>query len=126
MSDDDRKERLKGRSRGRSQTPQREQEEQTPQTEQEPQTPVTERNHSTFYLRDDLNEEIRRVRKQLELDFDMEYGFEIEKNRHFRPLLLYLGAQQVKDMDATEVKDVLDTTDVLDSTDITDEVNQQD
>ena len=79
---------------------------------------VTERRHATFYLRDDLRTELRRVRKQLELDFDMAYDYELEKNRHFRPLLLYLGAQQVKEMDATEIKNILGSTGVLDATGI--------
>ena len=84
---------------------------------------ISNRNHSTFYLRDDLMKEMRQVRKQLELDVEMEYGVEMEKNRHIRPLLLYLGAQQVQEMDATEIIDLLNTTDVLDDVDISDVID---
>jgi len=101
----------------------KEDESQTTQTPVESQTKsesITNRNHSTFYLRDDLMKELRQTRKQLELDVEIEYGIELEKNRHIRPLLLYLGAQQVQDMDATDIIDVLNTTDVLDNVDISD------
>lgn len=88
---------------------------QTSQTQQTSQLPLTERTHSTFYLRDDLQAELRQVRKQLELDVDLEYGIELEKNRHIRPLMLYLGAKQLEEMDAEDVAETLDSTDVLDS-----------
>ncbi|MCU4744489.1 hypothetical protein [Natronoglomus mannanivorans] len=88
--------------------------EQTKQTPQATQAPVTDREHATFYLREDLRDELRRTRKQIELDLDIEYGVEPEKNRHIRPLMLYLGAKQLQDMDATEISDVLNTTDILD------------
>lgn len=94
---------------------------QTSQTKQTSQSPLTERTHSTFYLRDDLQAELRQVRKQLELDVDLEYGIELEKNRHIRPLMLYLGAKQLEDMDTEDVAEMLDTTDVLDSIDVTDD-----
>lgn len=92
---------------------------QTSQTKQTSQSPLTERTHSTFYLRDDLQAKLRQVRKQLELDVDLEYGIELEKNRHIRPLMLYLGAKQLEDMDTEDIAEMLDTTDVLDSIDVT-------
>lgn len=91
-------------------------ESETQQTSQTQQTPVTDRNNATFYLSDELLTEIRRVTKQTELDVDVEYDTELEKNRHLRPLLLYLGAQQLTVMDAEDVVTMLDTTDVLDTT----------
>lgn len=99
---------------------------QTSQTKQTSQSPLTERTHSTFYLRDDLQAELRQVRKQLELDVDLEYGIELEKNRHIRPLMLYLGAKKLEDMDATDVAEMLDTTDVLDGINVTDSTDDTD
>jgi len=89
--------------------------EQASQTEQEP---VTNREHSTFYLDEDLLSLLRRRRMEMNLKLDEEYGFEPEKNRHFRPLLLYLGVKQLEEMSATDIIDALDTTDILDSTGI--------
>ena len=82
------------------------------------QQPIKDRTHETFYLRDDLRRELRQISGQSNLDFEFEYGVELEKNRHLRPLLLYLGAKQMEEMNATDIKDVLDSTDILDSTEI--------
>ena len=82
------------------------------------QQPIKDRTHETFYLRDDLRRKLRQISGQSNLDFEFEYGVELEKNRHLRPLLLYLGAKQMEEMSATDIKDVLDSTDILDSTEI--------
>ncbi len=82
------------------------------------QQPIKDRTHETFYLRDDLRRELRRISGQSNLDFELEYDIELEKNRHLRPLLLYLGAKRMEEMDATDIKDVLDSTDILDSTEV--------
>lgn len=81
------------------------------------QQPIKERTHETFYLRNDLRHELRRITGQANLDFEMAYGIELEKNRHLRPLLLYLGAQKLDDMAPEDVRDVLENTDVLDEVD---------
>lgn len=80
-----------------------------------PSEPVTERDHSTFYLHEDLSNELRRAWLEMQMSFIDEYGFEPEKNRHFRPLVLYLGAQKIKEMDTDEIASTLNTTDILDS-----------
>lgn len=109
-------------------TPQTEQKSQNQQTEKTSQIEGTsqtakqqsikERKHDTFYLRDDLRRELRRVTGQSNLDFEMTFGTELEKNRHLRPLLLYLGAQQLESMTPDEIRNILDRTDVLDSIDV--------
>lgn len=78
--------------------------------------PITDRQHTTFYLSDALRTELTDARVSMEYELQREYGFEMEKNRHFRPLALYLGARKIKTMSAEEIADILDTTDVLDST----------
>ena len=82
--------------------------------------PIKERTHETFYLRDDLRRELRRISGQASLDFEMKFDTELEKNRHLRPLLLHLGAKQLEDMDPEAIKSVLNDTDLLDSVEIND------
>jgi hypothetical protein len=80
--------------------------------------PIKERTHETFYLREDLRRELRRISGQANLDFEMEFNTELEKNRHLRPLLLHLGAKQLENMTPEEIENALDETNILDSVDI--------
>jgi hypothetical protein len=93
---------------------------QSDTTDEQPlnEQPIKERTHETFYLRDDLRREIRRTSGQANLDFEMAFNTELEKNRHLRPLLLYLGAKELEAMEPAEIKDTLLETDLLDNVDI--------
>ena len=93
---------------------------QSDTTDEQPlnEQPIKERTHETFYLRDDLRRELRRVTGQANLDFEMAFDTELEKNRHLRPLLLYLGAKELEAMEPAEIKDTLLETDLLDNVDI--------
>jgi hypothetical protein len=77
--------------------------------------PLKNRWHANFYLTDGFKQELLITRQRVDISFVEEYGVELGTNRHFRPLILWLGIQQVQDMDATEIARVLETTDVLDS-----------
>jgi hypothetical protein len=80
--------------------------------------PIKERTHETFYLRDDLRRELRRISGQASLDFEMQFDTELEKNRHLRPLLLHLGAKQLEEMNPEAIENALNETDLLDSVDV--------
>jgi hypothetical protein len=79
--------------------------------------PVTDRRHATFYLTDSLHQLLERTFHELQGDLKSRYDspIEIEKNRHFRPLMLYLGAQQLKRMETEEVVETLDSVELLDT-----------
>jgi hypothetical protein len=77
--------------------------------------PIKERTHETFYLREDLRRELRRITGQASLDFEMEYNAELEKNRHLRPLLLHLGAKKLEEMEPEEIENALNETEILDN-----------
>ena len=112
-----------------SQIQQEEQKEQAPQEQQESQitqepkeaqvqqkqqTPVTERKHATFYLGENLLRELDRGGEQASWKFEDEYGVELEKNRHIRPLVIQLGLQQLQDMNAKDINNVLEESDNID------------
>ena len=64
-------------------------------------------NHSV-YLSDDLASSLSRSYKRLDLDLDEEYGLLIKKTRHYYPLIVKLGLEQLDDLDIKEVKDRLE------------------
>lgn len=80
-----------------------------------PTDPISERIHGNFYLREDLQSILRRTRSMTENEVLMEYDIELEKNRHIRPLLLWLGVQQLQGMEPKEVIATLNDVDELDS-----------
>ena len=64
-------------------------------------------NHSV-YLSDDLASSLSRSYKRLDLDLDEEYGLSIKKTRHYYPLIVTLGLEQLDDLDSKEVKERLE------------------
>jgi hypothetical protein len=88
---------------------------QTTQTQQRTQVPVTERPHDTYYLPEDLRRELKRVGTMASLEFEGEYGVELEKNRHIRPLMLYLGMQRLEEMSPETIHETLTESDLLDT-----------
>ncbi|ESP89789.1 hypothetical protein [Candidatus Halobonum tyrrellensis] len=77
----------------------------TDRTEISPKNDWT--NHSV-YLSDDLASSLSRSYKRLDLDLDEEYGLSIKKTRHYYPLIVELGLEQLDDLDSKEVKDRLE------------------
>lgn len=80
--------------------------------------PVSDRTNHSFYLRDDLKLAVRRAATPALLDFEEAYGADLSdskhRNRHYRPLLLLLGARALGDLDPDEIYDLLESEDVLD------------
>lgn len=64
-------------------------------------------NHSV-YLSDNLASSLSRSYKRLDLNLDEEYGLSIKKTRHYYPLIVKLGLEQLDGLDSKEVKDRLD------------------
>jgi len=112
-------------SRRRTRTSQTDQTAQTEQTDQMEETsggvdpsevPLKDRNHDTYYLLEDLADELDFRLDEVNLDLQREYGADakLEKNRHWRPLVLALGLDALEDMDAEDVREFLDDHDLLD------------
>ncbi|WP_153952921.1 hypothetical protein [Halosegnis longus] len=77
--------------------------------------PVTQRNHSTFYLSDEILNALDGSRKELEYLASNEFpDLDLEKNRHLRPLVILLGIEQLEEMDIEDVIDRLESDDRLD------------
>lgn len=93
------------------------QDEKGEQGEQEKLAPVTEREHDTYYLSKELRAELRRVGARFQLEYEAERDASLEKNRHIRPAMLYLGAQRLQEMSPDEFDELSQRVDVLDSTD---------
>ena len=64
-------------------------------------------NHSV-YLNDELASSLSRSYKRLDLDLDEEYGLSIKKTRHYYPLIVKLGLEQLDELGSKEVKDRLE------------------
>ena len=65
-------------------------------------------NGTTFYLpdgmREDLDDEFRRVEYELGGKID---GTSLKKDRHFKPLVISVGLDQLQEMDAQEIEAAL-------------------
>jgi hypothetical protein len=60
-------------------------------------------NALSFYLRDDLKEELGRTYKRLDWQLEKERELSIKKIRHYYPLVVALGLDQLDEMDAEAV-----------------------
>lgn len=70
---------------------------------------VKERQTGTYmYLPDGQVKDLRRVYNVLKAEYEYEYDESFEKNRHFYPLVVQLGLDQLQDMDAATVRDRLE------------------
>ena len=134
----------RGRERDSQPTPQAKQEEQGKQENQErkedPQTetpqaeqakvveqptvaelePVTQREHDTYYLDQNLREELERVYRRMSLDMLEAADVDLDdqriggRNRYFRPLALLLGAREIADMSPEELRETLEEEELID------------
>ena len=105
-----------GQTEQREQNEQKEHRSQTEQTTPRPEVrPVKERAHDTYYLREDLQRELRRLVDPTVTEAEVELDVDLETNRHVRPLLLLLGARRLHDLEPEEIAELLNKEDVLDS-----------
>lgn len=77
------------------------------ETSEASKTPMSERRQVMFYLTDDQAERLDLVYDEVRLQVKREFGIELEKNRHVRPLVLSVGLDRVAEMDATEIRDAI-------------------
>jgi hypothetical protein len=82
------------------------------QKSQKPQNVKKEWNVRSVYLDDTLESELTTLFKRLDLELsEAETDLELQKTRHFYPLIIELGLERLEEMDVTEITDQLESTD---------------
>jgi hypothetical protein len=82
------------------------------QKSQKPQNVKKEWNVRSIYLDDTLESELTTLFKRLDLELsEAETDLELQKTRHFYPLIIELGLERLEEMDVTEITDQLESTD---------------
>lgn len=82
--------------------------------------PVTQREHDTYYLDEEVRDELERVYRRMSLDILEETGVDVDdqavggRNRYFRPLALLLGAREISDMSPAELRETLQEEELID------------
>jgi hypothetical protein len=72
--------------------------------------PIKEQQVGTYmYLPESQVKELRRLYNILKAEFEFEYDEEFEKNRHFYPLVVQHGLEDLDGLDASEIRECLDT-----------------
>jgi len=114
-----RSERLRERRQGRDDTQQTEKPSETSQPSKPSQTDeisktskpsVKEERVGTYmYLTESQKKEIDHLYNVLKTDFEYEYDIEFEKNRHFFPLVVQYGLEDLDKLDASDIKNRLDS-----------------
>lgn len=61
-----------------------------------------------LYLPEEQNKRIDHVYNTLKADYEFEYDEDLEKNRHFYPLLVREGLERLDGFDASDVRAALD------------------
>jgi hypothetical protein len=68
-------------------------------------------NVRSFYLYDDLDDDLTMAFKRLDLELsETDAEINLKKTRHFYPLIVELGLEQLESMERTEVMDKLEST----------------
>ena len=71
--------------------------------------PIKEKQTGTYmYLPDSQVKELRRQYNILKAEYEFEYDEEFEKNRHFYPLLIQCGLEQLQELEVEEIRARLD------------------
>lgn len=84
------------------------------QTAQKAQNIKKEWNVRSFYLDDELNDELTTAFKRLDFELsDADADVDLKKTRHFYPLIVRLGLERLEGMDITEVTEELESKDSL-------------
>jgi len=82
------------------------------QMSQKAQNIKKEWNVRSFYLDDDLNNDLSTAFKRLDLELsEADAGVDLKKTRHFYPLVVELGLERLEEMDITEVTERLERKD---------------
>ena len=82
------------------------------QKSQKPQNVKKEWNVRSIYLDDTLESELTTMFKRLDLELsEADTDVELQKTRHFYPLIIELGLERLEEMDVTEITDQLESTD---------------
>lgn len=71
-----------------------------------------EREGTYMYLPESQKSEINLAFKRVNLKYEEETGEELEKNRHFYPLLIQEGLDGLDGLDGKDIKDCLDGLDL--------------
>lgn len=75
------------------------------QTNNQNGTSVKEERTGTYmYLPETQTKELRRLYNILKAKYEVEYDGEFEKNRHFYPLVIQYGLEQLEEMDDSEIR----------------------
>jgi hypothetical protein len=81
------------------------------QTSQNAQNVKKDWNVRSFYLDDDLDDDLTMAFKRLDLELsETEAGITLKKTRHFYPLIVELGLEQLESMERTEIMEKLERT----------------
>lgn len=67
-----------------------------------------ERVGTYMYLPQSLKDQIKRQYNYLKADYEIEYDSDLEKNRHFYPLIAEYGLDSLDDMDPSDVRERLE------------------
>jgi hypothetical protein len=82
------------------------------QKSQKPQNVKKEWNVRSIYLDDTLESELTTMFKRLDLELsEADTDVELQKTRHFYPLIIELGLERLEEMDVTEIIDQLESMD---------------
>lgn len=75
----------------------------------ERQPAIKEEQVGTYmYLPESQTKELRRLYNVLKAEYEFEYDTEFEKNRHFYPLIIQYGLENLDGLDASEIRDRLE------------------
>jgi hypothetical protein len=95
-----------------SQTDMSSSESQTSQTAQKAQNIKKEWNVRSIYLSDNLDNDLTTAYKRLDFELsEADSSIDLQKTRHFYPLLVELGLERLEELDTTEVTERLERTD---------------
>ena len=126
MSDDERARRMsdrRNRARSKASEPDEQAEQskssepskpdKTSEPDESNETSVKDEYEGTYmYLPEEQKSEINLAFKRANLEYEEETGEELEKNRHFYPLLIKEGLDGLDGLDGKAIKDCLDELDV--------------
>ncbi|RBI60628.1 hypothetical protein DMJ13_16745 [halophilic archaeon] len=77
-------------------------------SENEPTSVKDDRVGTYMYLPEDQRTELDFTYKELSLTYERAFGEELEKNRHFYPLLVKAGLERLDGLDSDDIRDRLD------------------
>jgi hypothetical protein len=77
-------------------------------------TAIGERKQVILYLREGVADRLDLVEDEVALEWKREFGTELERNRHIRPLMLERGMESAREMSAEEIREYLLDAEQLD------------